>query len=124
MLRFVPFKLFHTRGRYLHCAYHLGILVYGHPYTPHTHTHARLWFLWYYTVHIFTNLGGIQKDSLTKDQQRKLEEAFGSDSTSSFTGNTLFDPSSGNLTGEFWDTLDNDEKQAMEDIQRMGNEGK
>ena len=89
-----------------------------------THTHARLWFLWYYTVHIFTNLGGIQKDSLTKDQQRKLEEAFGSDSTSSFTGNTLFDPSSGNLTGEFWDTLNNDEKQAMEDIQRMGNDGK
>ena len=65
----------------------------------------------------------VQTDTLTKDQQRKLEEAFGSASTSSFTGGTLFDPESGNLTGEFWDSLDSDEQKAMGDMQRMGKDG-
>ena len=65
----------------------------------------------------------VQTNTLTRDQQRKLEEAFGSASTSSFTGSTLFDSESGNLTGEFWDSLDSDEQKAVDDMQRMGRDG-
>lgn len=65
----------------------------------------------------------IQTETLSKEQQRKLLEAFGSGSTSSFTGTTLFDSESGNLTGDFWQSLDSDEQKAMDDMQKMGKEG-
>ena len=68
--------------------------------------------------------GGILQDSLSAEEQRLLEQAFGSLSTSSFTGSTMFDPESGNLAGDFWDSLDSTEQMAMEKLQEMGKESR
>lgn len=62
--------------------------------------------------------------SLDQDQQRKFSGAFDPKSTVIFTGKSLFDSRSGNVSDDFLDLLDNDEKKAIMDLQKDWKDGK